>query len=84
MNRLRSYPKRFFWALYGLGLGISLILDLWFLYSKKLHYHFQFQYLPEFFALFGFLGCMLLILIAKGMGFFIVKDEDYYEKKLRR
>ena len=32
-------------------------------------------------AIFGLFGCMLLILIAKGMGFFIVVDEDYYQKK---
>ncbi|MGQ9508076.1 MAG: hypothetical protein ACUVTN_01610 [Thermodesulfobacteriota bacterium] len=84
MDRLRSYPKRLLWILYWLGFGVSLILGLLLLHLKKLHYHFQFQFIPEFFALFGFFGCMLLILIAKGMGFFIVKDENYYEKKLRR
>jgi len=51
---------------------------------NALHYHFRFQYLPQFFAIFGVFGCMLLILIAKGMGYFIVRDEDYYEKKSRR
>jgi hypothetical protein len=27
---------------------------------------------------------MLLILIAKGMGHYIVRDEDYYEQESRR
>ncbi len=81
MSKLRAYPKKLFWRLYFICLIGSLILDFIWLYSHKFHYHFSFQYLPQFFALLGFLGCMLLILIAKAMGFFIVVDEDYYQKK---
>ncbi len=81
MNLLRTYPKKFLWTVYYVGLALSLILDVAWLRSNVLHYHFQFQYFPEFFATFGLFGCMLLILIAKGMGHFIVRDEDYYEKK---
>jgi len=84
MNFLREYPKRFFWTVYFIGLTVSLILDFLWLRSDRLHYHFPFQYFPQFFAIFGAFGCMLLILIAKGMGHFIVRDEDYYEKKSRR
>jgi hypothetical protein len=80
MNFLRTYPKRLFWTLFFIGLAVSLILDFVWLRSDVLHYHFPFQYLPEFFAIFGIFGCMLLILIAKGMGRFIVRGEDYYEK----
>ena len=81
MNKLRTYPKKLLWRLYFFFLGVSLILDVWWLYTHAFHYHFAFQYLPQFFALFGLIGCMVLILIAKGMGFFIVVDEDYYQKK---
>ena len=84
MKILRTYPKRFFWTVYFIGLVGSLILDLVWIGSDILHYHFLFQYFPQFFAIFGLFGCMLLILIAKGMGHFTVKDEDYYEKKSRR
>ncbi len=83
MNKLRTYPKKLFWRLYFVGLVVSLILDFIWLYQHVFHYHFPFQYLPQFFALFGLLGCMLLILIAKAMGIFIVVDEDYYQKKER-
>jgi hypothetical protein len=61
--------------------GLSLILHPLLLRSELLHHHYSFQYLPEFFAVFGLVGCMLLILVAKGVGFFISKDEDYYEKR---
>ncbi len=81
MNKLRIYPKKWFWRLYTIVLAVSIVLDFFWLYKHVFHYHFSFQYLPQFFALFGLLGCMLLILIAKGMGIFIVVDEDYYEKK---
>ena len=81
MNKLRTYPKRFFWAIYLLALVLSLILQPLLLYAEKLHYHYSFQYLPEFFAAFGLVGCMLLILVAKGIGIFISTDENYYEKR---
>ena len=81
MKGLRKYPKRFFWGMFFAGLGVSLILDMVLLRFHILHYHFPFQYIPEFFALFGLFGCIILILVAKGMGFFIVRDEDYYERE---
>jgi uncharacterized membrane protein len=81
MSNMRKYPKKLFWRLYFVCLVISLVLDFLWLYTHKLHYHFEFQYVPQFFALFGFIGCILLIVIAKGFGFFIVVDEDYYQKK---
>ena len=83
MNILRRYPKKLFWTVYFIGLVVSLVLDLAWIYLDLFHYHFAFQYLPEFFAIFGLFGCMLLILIARGMGYFIVKDEEYYEKRSR-
>ena len=81
MSKLRTYPKKLFWRIYFVSLVLSLILGFYWLYRHIFHYHFSFQYLPQFFALFGLIGCMLLILIAKAMGLFIVVDEDYYQKK---
>jgi len=81
MKRIRKYPRKLFWRLYIICLSGSLILDIYWLYTHKFHYHFEFQYLPQFFALFGLIGCMLLILVAKAVGWFIVVDEDYYEKR---
>ena len=83
MNPMRNYPKKLFWRRYYLILVVSLVLDLFWLYTHMFHYHFSFQYFPQFFAILGLFGCMLLILIAKGMGIFIVVDEDYFQKKSR-
>jgi len=83
MSLLRKYPEKFLWRMFFFVLAGSLILDLILLYFHIFHYHFSFQYVPEFFAVLGVFGCMLLILIAKGLGYFIVVDEDYYKKKSR-
>ena len=83
MSKLRAYPGRLLWRLYFFCMAVSLILDFFWLYTHRLHYHFSFQQLPQFFAILGLFGCMLLILIAKALGIFIVVDEDYYEKKSR-
>lgn len=83
MNWLRRYPKKLLWRAYFVALAASLVLDLVWLHYHVLHYHFSFQYIIEFFAIFGLFGCMLLILIVKGIGFFVVVDEDYYQKKSR-
>ncbi|MGD9044243.1 MAG: hypothetical protein PVG06_11040 [Desulfobacterales bacterium] len=83
MNKLRVYPKKLFWRLYWVVLGLSIILDFVWLYLHAFHYHFSFQYLPQFFAILGLIGCMLLILIAKALGIIIVVDEDYYQEKSR-
>ena len=83
MSKLRTYPKKLFWRLYWVVLGLSIILDFIWLYLHAFHYHFSFQYLPQFFAILGLIGCMLLILIAKAMGIIIIVDEDYYQEKSR-
>jgi hypothetical protein len=84
MNGLRIYPKRFFWRMFYVSLVVSLILDFLWLHSHVFHYHFSFQYLLGFFAIFGAIGCMALILVSKALGHFIVRDEGYYERKSRR
>lgn len=33
-----------------------------------------------FYPLYGFVGCVILVLIAKWMRTFLMRDEDYYEK----
>jgi hypothetical protein len=69
MNRLR-------WALLGIIAVISLLGGL-----ETLHdpYH-GWNSIPAFFALFGFIGCILIIFFAKSLGkLFLRKGEDYYD-----
>jgi hypothetical protein len=80
MNRIRIYPKKWLWRIYSAVLCLSLILGIILSFTSLLSYHFKFQYLLGFFALFGFFGCVIIILIAKGIGFFLVVGEDYYHR----
>ncbi len=46
----------------------------------KEHAHTPLERWPGFWALFGFLGCVMLILVSKWFGHCgIMKDEDYYD-----
>lgn len=84
MSILRTYPKKLFWWLYWVFLVVSLVLGVYWLHHHILHYHLSIQKIPEFFALLGWVGCMVLILVSKVMASFMVVDEDYYQKREER
>lgn len=48
------------------------------LFYRK-HIHFDFEDWPGFFAWFGFLACVCLVLAAKGMRKLLKREEDYYD-----
>lgn len=44
------------------------------------HVHFWWEKIPAFDALFGFFGCIVIVLGSKALGHHgIQKDEDYYD-----
>lgn len=71
MNKLR-------WAL----LAIAAIVSLWggFATPHDPAHYAWWNRIPAFFALFGFIGCILIIFFAKSLGkLFLRKGEDYYD-----
>jgi hypothetical protein len=44
------------------------------------HPHFSVERLFGFNALYGFLACAALILVAKGIGLFVKRKDDYYDE----
>ena len=62
---------RFFYAF----LVLLLIIDF---FIHK-HADFPWEGATNFFALYGFVSCVLLIFIAKLLRLFIKRDEDYYD-----
>lgn len=59
--------------------GIILSCILGFVFPNP-HPHFWWQNAPLFYVGFGFLGCLLIILLAKTLGhFWLQKKEDYYD-----
>lgn len=44
------------------------------------HIYIWFETLPAFYALYGFVACVVLVLLAKVMRVVLMRDEDYYDK----
>jgi len=43
------------------------------------HYEYWWNKIPAFFVFFGFIGCILIILVSKALGkLFIQKNGEYY------
>jgi len=46
-----------------------------------LHPHFWWEKIPVFSAVYGFIGCVIIIVVSKAIGHqWLQKEEDYYEK----
>lgn len=59
---------------YG-SLVVLLILDL---FVEK-HSVFGFDSVPSFSAAYGFISCVLLVLVARVLRMMLMRDEDYYD-----
>ena len=44
------------------------------------HTYLSIEKLWGFYPLYGFVGCVVLVIVAKWMRTFLMRDEDYYEK----
>ena len=59
-------------------IGVCLFVVLLdFFYDK--HGHYSWEELPAFYAFFGFISCVLLVVAAKGLRKLLKRDEDYYD-----
>jgi hypothetical protein len=64
---------------YAVGLVLILVLALGLIARPQRVDHFW-EKLPIFEAVFGFLGCLLIIFVSKALGhLFLQKKEDYYD-----
>ena len=59
------------------ALALAEIFVLLFIHP---HTTFWWEEIPGFNAILGFFSCVILILIAKALGHWLKKEEDYYEK----
>ncbi len=64
------------WVLLYVSCGLTIIPE----FFVERHPHFGFDGFFGFYAILGFVSCVVLILIAKIGGFFLKKDPDYYRK----
>lgn len=45
------------------------------------HTEFRWESLPGFYPMYGFVGCVILVFAAKWMRTFLMRPEDYYDKR---
>lgn len=57
--------------------GILFILD--FIINR--HFIHPYEVLLGFYAVYGFVGCVILVIIAKWMRTFLMRDENYYDQQ---
>lgn len=66
---------KLFLRIFYASLVLLLIIDF---FIEK-HPEFNFDGAPNFFAAYGFISCVLLVLVAKVLRLFLMKDEDHYD-----
>jgi len=63
--------------IFFISCGVSILIGLFF---RPEHVHFWWEKIPVFDAIFGFFGCIVIVLGSKALGHRgIQKDEDYYD-----
>ncbi|MBI9073998.1 MAG: hypothetical protein JEZ02_01215 [Desulfatibacillum sp.] len=69
-GNLRLFLRAFYMVLGGL-----LVADLFVLK----HPHFPWEHAPDFSAAYGFISCVVLVLVARGLRRIVKRREDYYD-----
>jgi len=69
--------KKWHWVVLGVLTVISLILEFTFLADYDSHW---WNSIPAFYAIWGFLSCIVIIYVSKWLGkLFIFRKENYYD-----
>jgi hypothetical protein len=65
----------------AVGLALLVLIDAIPALVDKHHAHTAVEKFPGFWAIFGFIGCVVIILVSKAFGKAgIMKKEDYYDE----
>jgi hypothetical protein len=67
----RSRVRKYFY--------ISLLILLVIEFFTPKHGHFSWEEAYGFYAVYGFIGCVSLIFIARGLRWLVKRKEDYYD-----
>lgn len=64
-----------FLRIFYVSLGLLIIAD----FFVEKHPYFGFDGVPSFSAAYGFISCVLLVLVARVLRSFLMKDENHYD-----
>ncbi|ABV88601.1 hypothetical protein [Shewanella pealeana] len=70
-------PKNIKRVLYLLYACCTLLVVLDFVINR--HVYHSWENLPAFYPIYGFVGCVVLVVIARWMRTFLMRPEDYYD-----
>ncbi len=73
---VRPSTIRLLWRILWIVLALTVAAD--FFVKPKPYFSIEGWY--GFAAAFGFLSCVLMVLVAKALGAFLKRDQDYYRK----
>ncbi|MCI0469296.1 MAG: hypothetical protein L0Y62_04435 [Nitrospirae bacterium] len=83
-ERILEDPVRFRIAkrIFYIGLALIALSEILAIYVFHLgHGHFWFEDFPAFGSIYGFISCVLIIVVSKIIGhIWLMKREDYYDK----
>ncbi len=72
--------KRIWLVVFTAALALSFVVDFLF-YSGQAHDNFLWSHILGFFALFGFVACVVIVVISKLLGhYWLQRKEDYYDR----
>ncbi len=69
---------RGFKILYAIA-ALLILADVIYYFTFHPKHHFSWE-VPAFSAAFGFVMCVVLVVVSKAIGKFIMKEETYYER----
>jgi uncharacterized membrane protein len=70
------------WVLIFISMLIIFVLLDFLLVSGNVHIEFPWSHIAGFFSLFGFIGCLAIVAVAKLLGhYWLQRKEDYYNKR---
>ncbi len=77
---MKIEQKHLFLMLY-IGIFLSILAGILVHLFLHPHPHFWWEEIPVFSAIYGFIGCIVIIIASKALGHYLLqKEEDYYEK----
>lgn len=77
---MEKNAKNFLFFMLYVSLILSIIAGILINLYIPHEVHFFWEKLPIFSAVFGFLGCIIIIFVSKAIGkIWLQKEEDYYE-----
>ncbi len=68
--------QRVLWTLY-IASGLALLMD----HVVHRHTEHPWEGMPGFYPIYGFIGCSVLVIVAKWMRKLIIRPEDYYQQR---